>query len=351
MDKNLVAFLNTPIKDLARIPHKVGDLFGVEIECEGVNVSFDGDPDNILKGGWVPVRDGSLRDHHGEACEWIFKSPAKYPKAVDKVNKLFDYFNHRAAEIICSNRTSVHVHYNMSDKNAYQVVNTFLLFTVLEDLLDRYCGEDRNGNLFCLSSRHAEQQVKTFEASCFQWYNFADFKNDLRYCSLNLAALNKFGTVEFRGMRGLDNKEDLIQWLSIINEFCEFTCYKMRSPVSIIENISRKTPLGFLEDIFSGENVKALTAGLTEGEVANSLYEGMRLIQIICYKIGEEFENVRINGKDFWEGFNRDAEFLQEAVEEPWPHEPQPIQPLLNDVRRVRVQEAEVMWRLPRDDF
>lgn len=300
-------FLNSPIAKVTKMARhaKQGDLFGVELECEGRNVDYKGG-DAILK-DWAPHHDGSLRPNHGSCCEWVFNGPVKYKPAIERVNKLFDYFEENKAKLVTSNRTSVHVHFNMGDKNSYQLVNMFILFSILEDLLDRYCGEDRNGNLFCLSSRHAEEQLRWVQDACFKHFGFF-LREDQRYCSFNIASISKFGTVEFRGMRGLDNREDLLAWLSILNEFCDYACYKMKNPVTIVEQISVKTPMGFLKEIFSRDNLNRLTDGLDEQVINQSIYEGLRLVQMLCYRIGTEFDQVRLRGRDFWASLNDSAE-------------------------------------------
>lgn len=295
-------FLNSPIAHLIPRGGKQGDLFGVELECEGKQVDFDGEDRELLK-SWAPHDDGSLRKHHGSSCEWVFNGPVGYDQSIIRVNQLFDYFDKRKAKLVLSNRTSTHVHFNMGDKNAYQVVNLFILFAILEDIFGRYCGEDRNGNLFCLSSRHAYDQVRWVEDICFKHLGFGNLREDMRYCALNIASINKFGTVEFRGMRGLDNRQDMLDWLSIINEFVDYACYKMHNPVDIIESISVKTPLGFLKEIFSKDNFMKLTKGIDEQDINNSIYEGLRLVQMLCYRIGTEFDKVRLKGKDFWASF------------------------------------------------
>lgn len=301
-DKLLQEFLNSDIRRVSRIARKTctGDLFGIELECEGIRVDYE----QLLYGkylsdGWEAHDDGSLRNNHGSSCEWVFKGPASYEDSVKRVDDLFKYFDVRKAKLITSNRTSTHVHFNMGDKAAYQLVNMFILFTILEDLLDTYCGDDRKGNLFCLSSRHAEQQIDWFQKACLKEY-FLNFNGNNRYCSFNIASINKFGTVEFRGMRGLDNKQDVLSWLGIIREFCDYACYKMKNPINLVEQISVKRPIGFLKEIFSDNNVLLLTNGLDEEAVDRSVFEGLRLVQMMCYKIGAEFDGVRIRSKDFW---------------------------------------------------
>ena len=306
---NLQDFLNSPIANVSKMQRapKQGDLSGIELECEGRNVDWDGSDPNLVK-DWAPHADGSLRNNHGQSCEWVFNGPVKYETSLKRIDTLFQYFEKRKAKLVTSNRTSTHVHFNMGDKNAYQLVNMFILFTIFEDLLDRYCGEDRRGNLFCLSSRHAEQQVSWITDAVFKNFNFGVFREDFRYCSLNLAAINKFGTVEFRGMRGLDSKEAVVTWLNILNEFCEYACYTMKNPVDLIEAISVKTPLGFVKEVFSKDNFMLLTKGIDEHEINASIYEGLRLVQMLCYRVGTEFEQVRLRGRDFWASFGGDAE-------------------------------------------
>jgi hypothetical protein len=332
-------FLNSPITAIApmHVKAKTGDLYGIELECEGRNVDWDQSA-GVVK-AWSPHRDGSLRNNHGEACEWVFRGPVTYAKSCDRVEVLFDYFTKRKAVLVPSNRTSTHIHFNMGDKNGYQFVNLFILFTIFEDLLDRFCGEDRNGNLFCLSSRHAEEQLEWFKSACFERFAL-NFREEQRYCSLNLAAINKFGTVEFRGMRGVDNKDDMLAWLSIVRELCEYACYTMRNPVAIVEQISVKTPKMFLSEIFSDENVKRLTEGLSDNEIHDSVYQGLRLVQMICYQVGAEFDGVKIVGKDFWASLDKkEVDNLDDLAEELQGLAP-PAPGLI--VNRMRVNVADV---------
>lgn len=311
-------FLNSPVHSVSKMGArpKVGDLFGIEIECEGRNVEWDGLDKHLIE-EWAPHADGSLRNNHGQACEWVFNGPAKFERAVKRVDTLFDYFEKRKARLVTSNRTSTHVHFNMADKSAYQLINVFILFTILEDLFDRYCGEGRKGNLFCLSSRHAEDQLQLLAKSVFDRGSFDLFREDFRYCSLNLASINKFGTVEFRGMRGLDRREDVVAWLSIIKEFCYFACYTVKNPIKLIEQISVDTPVGFLEKIFSDVNFTNLTKGLEDHEIAGSVYEGLRLVQMLCYRIGTEFDGVKIKVPDFWAEQGDYEEQVVEDIPEP----------------------------------
>jgi hypothetical protein len=231
----------------------------------------------------------------------------KYDASVKRVKALFDFFKKRGSKLVTSNRTSTHVHFNMGDKNAYQLVNLFILFTILEGILDNYCGEDRAGNLFCLSSRHAQRQIDWIEDSCFKDFHFGNLRENFRYCSMNIASINKFGTVEFRAMRGLDNEQDVLDWLTILDDLCQYGCYKMKNPVTMLEEISVKGPLMFLKSVFKFGNFMKLTQGVDEGAIADSMYQGLRLVQMLAYRVGTEFDQVRLRGPDFWASLQGDA--------------------------------------------
>lgn len=295
-----VRFLNTQVGALrdGRVRSLAGDMFGIELECEGKKV--DAVPGHPIHNDWLPHKDGSLRNHHGSSCEWVFNGPVGYKQSIERIDSLFDYFDERKAKLVCSNRTSTHVHFNMSDKSVYQVLNLYILYTMLEDILDTFCGEDRKGNLFCLSTRKAPYQLLMVEKAFNDWQNFADFGDAWRYTSLNLCSLNKFGTVEFRGMRGVDNKQDLIQWLDILNEFTQYACYKMGNPTDLIQELSQKAPEEFLRGIFSKESFVALTKGWDMQELHYSMYEGLRLVQPLSHKIGERWKFIQPRVKDFW---------------------------------------------------
>jgi hypothetical protein len=116
-----------------------------------------------------------------------------------------------------------------------------------------------------------------------------------------MAALNKFNSVEFRGLRGLDNQEDILAWLSILNELTQFACYTMTTPVKVLEDISQMSPTGFLKTVFSKDNYARLTEGLSAQDVSTSMYEGLRLVQRIVYRVGAVFGEVKLRKKDFWQ--------------------------------------------------
>jgi hypothetical protein len=280
----ITKFLNSEVSYFVgggRTPKK-GELFGVELELEGSGLSVP-----MTCSGWGQHADGSLR---GDSIEWIFSSPCTYDAAVKRVTRLYEALVKRKVTFKNSYRTSTHVHLNYSDKYGFQVVNLFIIFTVLEDLLSRWCGEIRGGNLFCLRSRDAEHIVTVMERSVFTYQNFFEFNNDLRYAGLNLSALNKFGSVEVRTMQGCDSAKQVNQWLEILNELYQWSLHNRSAPSDVIEQVSFLGPRGFIFNVFSKEVGERLIGNLTDQELYNSLYEGVRLIQMFAYTLTKDWQ-------------------------------------------------------------
>ena len=132
-------FLNHTPAEVCGCRTTKGDLFGVELELEGRGVALQ----DVATRGWTRHHDGSLR---GESNEFCTAGPKTFTETQKLVTELFKKFKDNGVKINDSIRTSTHVHLNFGDKTMKQVVNFFVLFTVLEEVLAYYSGEDRKGN-------------------------------------------------------------------------------------------------------------------------------------------------------------------------------------------------------------
>lgn len=114
-----------------------------------------------------------------------------------------------------SNRTSVHVHLNVSDLTIEEWFTLLFIWTAFEDSFLQYCGPDRTSNLFCLSSKDAEGMLFTLEefASTGHIHTLGD---NVRYAACNLSATPKYGSLEFRCMGGTTDSNVLIPWFTTI---------------------------------------------------------------------------------------------------------------------------------------
>ncbi len=276
--------LNDQISDLSGLRPKEGMLFGLELELEGEGVALHDNPV-----GWKQVAEGSLR---GEATEYVFSRPVAYDLSRKRVTELFKALNANGATLNASYRTSTHVHLNFSDKTPKQAFNFFLLHTVMEEVFERYCGDTRGGNLFCLSCRDNEELVTMLDQALFTYGNFNSFGNEVRYNACNLAALNKFGSVEIRTMRGADTPEQVLDWLDILNQLYVFACSEdCPAPWKLCENLSYLGAHGFLSQCFNADTVaKLLKTWPAALDLHRSLMNGVRLMQMLSYKLQESWE-------------------------------------------------------------
>lgn len=195
---------------------KYTGTFGIEIECEGNNLT------PIDSQYWRTEDDGSLRGRFPESrCEYVLKKPLKYKSAMLAVGHLLN--QQRAdVEFNFSFRTSVHIHVNVSDMEWEEYLAFCYTWLLCEGPLMDFCGESRKANRFCLRSRDSEGVVDII----LKLINDATFvniqENDVRYAALNVGATAKYGSLEFRGMRGTTDVDVLSKWMLTLGNMREY---------------------------------------------------------------------------------------------------------------------------------
>lgn len=276
-------FLNYTPNEVIGCRENKGNLFGVELEMEGRGVGLN----DVATRGWTRHNDGSLR---GDAIEYCTTGPKSFTDAQKLVKDLFKKLKDNGVKINSSIRTSTHVHLNFSDKKMKQVINFFSLFTVLEEVLAYYSGEDRKGNVFCLSTRDAEGIVQVL-AEALATGSFQRFAGDrYKYAACNLSSLYKFGTVEVRTMRGAKTEDEVNNWLDILNDLYEYSL-KMKSPVDIINKLSYLGAEGLMREVFKARNYDELMKTFPAPRTLHaSLMDGVRIIQIFAFEFDPAFQ-------------------------------------------------------------
>lgn len=188
-------------------------LLGVEIEVEAANPL----PQEMKD--WNVTHDGSLRGAH--AAEYVLKKPLSLPATMSAIADLRKVLE--PVDLQWSFRTSVHVHMNVLNMTKQQVDCFIYSYLLLEEVLVAFCGKHREGNRFCLRVRDAENLVSEV-SRFFAAKDFTFPQRDVyRYSSLNLDALKKFGSLEFRGMRGTIDKDVLDVWVNALVRLRSFS--------------------------------------------------------------------------------------------------------------------------------
>ena len=232
------------LKHLVAIsPSYISDRrYGVEIEVEGVRL-----PTNLPSSVWRIETDSSLKTD--EAYEYVTNGPMDLMGVKTALDILDAAYKHKKTEVFDSVRAGVHVHMNVQDWNIKELMTFSLCYYIVEDILLKWCGENREGNLFCLRTRDAEFVLfKVLET--LKNRNLNILKNDIiRYSSLNYCSLFKYGTVEFRGMRGTGDLDAIYTWVKIIDELRE-TSQTFTDPVDVINSMSGDGEINFLHRLF-----------------------------------------------------------------------------------------------------
>jgi hypothetical protein len=225
--------------------HTTPGEIGVELEAEG---SLSSPP----LGYWSVVPDGSLRNG---GMEYVLKKPIDYTQ----LGKALDEFVNGTTACkfdLNSPRTSCHVHFNAQTytfKQIYAIIGAYWMF---EDILLQHCGPSRVSNLFCLPASAAQKQVNdvvdSVRKTLTTWnqrFLLAFSQDYYKYAALNLSCLMKYGSLEFRGMRGIYTKKEISDWVGMLRHMIQKAA-ELNSPVQVYQVFKDASPMGLVDYFF-----------------------------------------------------------------------------------------------------
>lgn len=170
---------------------------GIELEFSNV-VHYER---NLL--WWTWHTDGSIRGER--PGELVLRKPTD-PRGLDMA--LAEYREYVAQHVTINESCGVHVHVDVCDLTFEELRGVLLLYSVLERTLYKYCGNSRENNNFCVPLGECGDRLSWFRGGI-------SINNDLRYCGLNLAAVRKFGSLEFRMHPGCTSPTRIGAWAGI----------------------------------------------------------------------------------------------------------------------------------------
>ncbi len=265
-----------PLVSIAfRLPQEIltkGDI-GVEIEIEGKNLGEAG-PE------WKRTKDGSLLPSP-EAIEYVFRQPLSHPKSLAAIDHLYDVLESNRGVINDSVRAGIHVHVNVQNLTVVELYNFITLYLILEELLVKYCGPTREGNLFCLRASDANYLI-TRLCRAIKMKKLREVFNDedLRYSSINVMSVCKYGSLEFRSMRTTKDRAIVKIWVSLLYHLRE-CAIGYNDPTDIVRDFSLLGPAQFV-----AKNVpKLLVESILQGDWASHLTSGVRNAQDVAYSV------------------------------------------------------------------
>lgn len=247
---------------------KYGEI-GIEIEVEGENVLHEG-----ILNNWIIDKDGSLRNDN---AEYKLRVPVHRDKVLKCLLYLYRKLKENGTKIYDSPRTGVHVHVNVQTLTIKELYQFITLYLCLEELMVRWAGPTRVGNLFCLRASDAEGLTHSLTRALQENNLNILYSDNLRYASLNVKAIQNYGSLEFRALRGgLITPQEISTWVKMILEIKD-AALRFKNPREIIESFSGQGPKNFLENI--GPHVNLMDFENQE----NLLRLGVRSAQEVAY--------------------------------------------------------------------
>jgi hypothetical protein len=158
-------------------------------------------------------------------------------------------------------RAGVHVHVNVQSLNIVELYNYMTLYLILEELLVKYCGPTRVGNLFCLRSCDADFLIDRIKWAVRnkRFRNLVD--DNLRYASMNVKALGNYGSLASM----------LVHLREMAKTFAD--------PTDIINGFSEGEAYGFLNRILGDY----ATIFEDYADIGGALVRGMRIAQDVAF--------------------------------------------------------------------
>lgn len=244
-----------------------GDV-GIEIEVEGENLPR-------LEKFWKNEQDGSLRGP--ETVEYVLEKPMTLHDARIALKYLDAQYKANNAVVHDSVRAGVHVHVNVQKLDMIQLYNFMTLYLVLEEVLVKWCGPTREGNLFCLRTCDADFLISQLQQAAETKAFNGLVTDQLRYASMNVKALGTYGSLEFRSMRGTRDLQLIYKWAEVLVKLRDkATTYE--NPEKIIEGFSEGQAYGFIKDVLSDDAPLFMCEGYER-----MLCDGMRRAQDVAY--------------------------------------------------------------------
>lgn len=258
---------NTVLK-FFNIIRQAGDV-GVEIEVEGRNLYKD------MLQDWRVEHDGSLRGQ--DNAEYVLRKPLPPKELREAIKDLKKTFDKAGSKVDLSRRTSTHVHINCTNLKMIELMNYVTLLLIFEEFLVDWCGGDRNGNLFCLQSKDAEGLIEVLRIFV-QEPNKQHFQDNIRYSAINLAALNKYGSLEMRSLRGTIDEDEIMLWVDTLLHLRERAAM-YSNPIEIVQSTSLDGIEKFVKDNL-GTKAKVFYKGRNK---ARKLMEAIRRVQDVAF--------------------------------------------------------------------
>ena len=217
--------------------------YGIEIETECERAY-----EPPVMSYWKANTDGSLRNY---GIEYSLRKPVNYNLVSDALEEFKTSLSSRL--FLSSAYTSVHIHMNISRMTLSETASLYTAYCLFEEVLNKYCGPTRDGNLFCLKNSIADRSVNTFKSiykgldkSPSEGINslFSLNESGLKYAACNVYTLAKFQSLEIRTHAGTTDIVEIQRWIDILEHMKTFALqFKSNEIIKYFHQEKNKTTI------------------------------------------------------------------------------------------------------------
>jgi hypothetical protein len=197
-------------------PFPTTDPLGIEVELENITLDRSGARIPLINppSGWIYHSDESLRNN---GLEFVFQNPVGGTMAAKRLDSLITWIKDNKQKPDASSRTSVHIHIDAGDCTTEELLKWLIIYTVYESLLFAVFAPDRKDSNFCVpvyASSDTRKLIGLLKRSFAIFYkDLTKLRGTRRYSAVNLDALQKFASLEFRHLSGTYKPKPIIDWV------------------------------------------------------------------------------------------------------------------------------------------
>lgn len=262
---------NYSVKEYLGLKPTKGDV-GIEIEMETEAPMFDA---GLTTKSWRTEIDNSLKNN---GTEFVLKSPVPFHEVGTLMETFRKDLKAAGIKILPTIRAGVHIHINMQEHTINDVIRFMACYYAMETALTRFCGDGREGNLFCLRARDAEYSILKLEDAIVK-KDFLHMKDqNLRYAACNIQSLFQYGSVEFRAFGTNPTLKGIEEWVGMLRLVKEYSL----GVVDIwddLATISADGGFAWIKKILGDEYAEMLF----HPELEYELIQDVRNIQHLCH--------------------------------------------------------------------
>lgn len=230
--------------------------------------------------------EGSLRN---SGFELVLRSPCKLEQLEGVCKPVFSFFKKNPP--LNPPRASTHVHFDVSQMSYRQLITWASVYFLFESIFSEIAGPSRQQNMYCLRAQDSKAIVTGLSKEILENrpYTSALFTDNMRYASVNFAAVSKFNSLEFRMLPAVSSYPILDLWTSLLNKTREYAL-SAKSSLDIISKFN-ETPSEDFPSLVFGEHLTSKTEDLIKRSLssfADSIRDGFIMFAPILHNLGKD---------------------------------------------------------------